>query len=175
MLCGAKVILISGPTDLQPPPNVKIIKVKTAKEMDKAVKNNLKSDVAIFTAAVGDFSPNKITNVKIKKENLKNIILKKNPDIIKNASLNKNNRPKYIIGFALETNNHIKNAKNKLIEKNCDLIVVNKISKKNNIFGSDYNQVTMISHKKINVLRKMTKIDVAKILVNKIINNFDIK
>ena len=175
MFSGAKVVLISGPTDLQPPLNVKIIKVKTAKEMDKAVKNNLKSDVAIFTAAVSDFSPKKITNKKIKKENLKNIIIKKNPDIIKNASTNKNNKPKYIIGFAIETNNHIINAKNKLIKKNCDLIVVNKISKKNSIFGSDYNQVTMIDHSEINVLRKMTKIDVAKILVNKIINIFDVK
>ena len=116
MLNGAKVILISGPTDLSLPPNIKIIKVKTAKEMDKAVQNNLKSDIAIFTAAVVDFSPKKVTNAKIKKENLNNIILKKNPDIIKKASLN-NNRPKLIIGFAVETNNHIINAKNKLIEK----------------------------------------------------------
>ena len=174
MLNGAKVILISGPTDLQPPPNVKIIKVKTAKEMNKAVKNNLKSDVAVFTAAVCDVSPKKIVNVKIKKENLKNIILKTNTDIIKNASTNRNNRPKFIIGFAAETNNHIKNAKNKLIKKNCDLIVVNKISKKNNVFGSEYNQVTMISNNKINILKKMTKIDVAKILVNKIIDNFNL-
>ena len=174
MLNGAKVILISGPTDLPPPPNIKIIKVKTAKEMDKAVQNNLKSDVAIFTAAVVDFSPKKVTNVKIKKEDINNIILKKNPDIIKKASLN-NNRPKLIIGFAVETNNHIINAKKKLIEKKCDLIVVNKISKKNNIFGSDYNKVTIISQNKINVLKKMTKIDVAKILVNKIINDFDLK
>ena len=61
------------------------------------------------------------------------------------------------------------------MKKNCDLIVVNKISKKNNIFGSDYNQVSIISKNEINVLKKMTKIDVAKILVNKIINNFDLK
>ena len=174
MLNGAKVILISGPTDLPPPPNIKIIKVKTAKEMDKAVQNNLKSDVAIFTAAVVDFSPKKVTNVKIKKKDINSIILKKNPDIIKKASLN-NNRPKLIIGFAVETNNHIINAKNKLIEKKCDLIVVNKFSKKNNIFGSDYNQVSIISQNKTNVLKKMTKIDVAKILVNKIINDFDLK
>ena len=67
MLNGAKVILICGPTHLQPPPNVKTIKVRTAKEMDKAVKNNLRLDIAIFTAAVGDFTTKKIKNFKIKK------------------------------------------------------------------------------------------------------------
>ena len=51
----------------------------------------------------------------------------------------------------------------------------NKISKKNNVFGSEFNQVTMINHNEINVMKKMTKIDVAKILVNKIINDFDLK
>ena len=76
---------------------------------------------------------------------------------------------------SIRTNNHIANAKNKLIEKKCDLIVVNKISKKNNIFGSDYNKVTMISHNEIKILKKMTKINVAKILVNKIINHFHIR
>ena len=100
MLSGAKVFLISGPTDLQPPPNVKIIKVKTAKEMNTAVKKYSKSDIAIFTAAVSDVSPRKITRTKIKKENLKKIILKNNPDIIKNVSLKKNNRPKFVIGFS---------------------------------------------------------------------------
>ncbi len=175
MLSGARVVLISGPTDLQPPPNVKIIKVKTAEEMNTTVKKYSKSDIAIFTAAVSDVSPIKITRKKIKKENLKNIILKNNPDIIKNVSLKKKNRPKFIIGFSLETNNHIINAKNKLIDKKCDLIVINKISKKNNIFGSDYNKVTMISLNEIKVLRKMTKIDVAKILVNKIINHFHVR
>ena len=172
MLSGAKVTLISGPTNLQPPPNIKIIKVQTAKEMNKAVKNNLKSDIAIFTAAVSDISLKKSINIKIKKENLNKIILKKNPDIIKTASSNKNNKPNFIVGFAAETNNYVINAKKKLIEKGCDLIVLNKINKKDSIFGSEFNKVTIISHNQIDKLKKMTKIDVAKILVNKIIDNF---
>ena len=61
-----------------------------------------------------------------------------------------------------------------MIEKNCDLIVVNKISKKNNVFGSEFNQVTMINHNEIDVMKKMTKIDVAKILVNKIMTNLNL-
>ena len=175
MLSGAKVILVSGPTKIQPPPNIKVIKVNTAKEMNKAVKSNLKLDIAIFTAAVSDISPKKITNMKIKKKNLNNILLKKNPDIIKNISSNKNKRPKYIIGFAAETNDHINNARKKLINKGCDMIIVNKISKKNNVFGSDYNKITMIDSKNIIIHKKMTKIDVAKIIVNKIVENLDIK
>ena len=173
MLVGANVTLISGPTNLQPPPKVKLIKVLTAQEMDKAVKKNPKVDIAVFAAAVSDVSPKKITSKKIKKEKLKKIILKKNPDIIKNISLNSSKKPRFIVGFAAETNDHINNAKKKLITKGCNLIVVNKISKKNNVFGSDFNQVAIVDHNEVNKLRRMTKIDIAKILVNKIINNFE--
>jgi len=137
------------------------------------VRKNLKTDIAVFTAAVSDVSPKKTTTSKIKKEKLKKIILKENPDILKNTSLNSSIRPKFVVGFAAETNNHINNAKKKLITKNCDLIVVNKISKKNNVFGSEYNQVAIIDHSNVNELKRMTKIDVAKKLVNRIINNFE--
>jgi len=173
MLVGANVTLISGPTYLQPPPKVKFIKVLTAKEMYKAVKKNSKTDVGVFTAAVSDIAPKKTTALKIKKEKLKKIILKKNPDIIKNISLNSSKKPKFIIGFAAETNNYINNAKKKLITKSCNLIVVNSISKKNNVFGSEFNQVAIVDHNEVNKLRRMTKINIAKILVNKIINHFE--
>ena len=117
ILSGAKVTLISGPTNLQAPFKSKLIKVKTAKEMYKAVKKNLKTDIAIFTAAVADVSPKNFSKVKIKKENFKKIDLKKNKDILYEVSPLKKNRPKIVIGFAAETTNHIKNAKNKLIKK----------------------------------------------------------
>ena len=170
MLNGADVTLISGPTNLQPPPNVKLIKVKTAKEMFKATKNYLKADVSVFAAAVSDISPVKLINKKIKKEKLKNILLKRNPDIIKNTSNNKR-KQSYIVGFAAETTDYINNAKKKLLAKGCDLIVANKIHKKNNVFGSDFNKVAIISNNKISKFKKMTKINVAKILVNRIIDN----
>jgi len=173
MLVGANVTLISGPTNLQPPSKVKFINVLTAQEMNKTVRKNLKTDIAVFTAAVSDIAPKKITNQKIKKEKLKKIILKKNPDILKNISLNPSVKPKFVVGFAAETNNYINNAKKKLITKGCNLIVVNKISKKNNVFGSEYNQVAIIDHNNVNKLKRMTKIDVAKKLVNRIINNFE--
>ena len=140
--------------------------------MNAAVVNNAKVDVAIFTAAVSDFTIKKSTSKKIKKEKFNKILLKKNPDIIKNISLKKIKKPKFIVGFAAETNNHINNAKKKLIEKGCDLVIVNKINKKNDVFGSDFNQVSFITHDKIIKLKKMTKIDVAKSLISKIIDNF---
>ena len=166
ILSGAKVTLISGPTNLQAPPKSKLIEVQTANEMFKAVKKNLKTDIAIFTAAVSDASPKIFSKVKIKKENFKKISLKYNKDILYETSLSKNYRPKIIIGFAAETTNHIQNAKIKLIKKNCDAIVVNKIDKKNKVFGSNMNKVSIITHKKVINLKKTTKINVAKKIVN---------
>ena len=175
MLVGANVTLISGPTNLQPPSKVKFIKVLTAKEMNETVrKNSSKNDIFVFAAAVSDVSPKKTTALKIKKEGFKRILLKKNPDIIRNITLNSSKKTKFVVGFAAETNNFINNAKKKLISKKCNLIVLNKINNKNNVFGSEFNQVTIIDRNEVNNLRRMTKIDVAKILVNKIINNFKI-
>ena len=130
--------------------------------MYKAVKKNLKTDIAIFTAAVVDSIPIKISKIKIKKENFKKIDLKKNVDILYEISTLKSNRPKIIIGFAAETTDHIKNAKIKLIKKNCDAIVVNKIDKKNKVFGSDMNKISIITKVKILNYRKNSKVNIAK-------------
>ena len=164
-LSGAYVTLISGPTNMQPPHNVKLIKVKTAKEMDSASKKNSKVDIAFFTAAVSDFSPIKFNKTKIKKENISKIDLKKNMDILKSISSLKKNRPNLVIGFAAETDNHILNAKKKLVEKKCDIIVVNKIDKKNQVFGSNFNKVSFIKDNYIKNHKKMTKVNVAKELL----------
>ena len=162
ILSGAKVTLISGPTNLQAPFKSKLIKVKTAKEMYTAVKQNLKKDIAIFTAAVADVSPKNFFKTKRKKENFKKINLKINKDILyKTASLKKN-RPKIVIGFAAETTDHIKNAKIKLIKKKCDAIIVNKIDKRNKVFGSDMNKISIITKDKILNFKKTTKTNVAK-------------
>ena len=165
ILSGAKVILVSGPTNLQTPFKSKLIKIKTAKEMLSTVKKNSNVDIAIFTAAVSDVSPKTISKTKIKKENLRSIHLKKNPDILYKISSLKKNRPKIIVGFAAETNNHIYNARNKLSKKNCDIIVVNKIDKKNKVFGSDKNKVSFITNEKILNFKKTSKINVAKKLI----------
>ena len=165
ILSGAKVTLISGPTNLQAPFKSKLIKVKTAKEMYDAVKKNLKIDIAVFAAAVSDFTPLNKNNNKIKKNNLKVIKLKKNKDILKEISQLKKNRPRIVVGFAAETKNHISNAKKKLHEKKCDAIIVNKIDKFNNVFDSDFNKATFISkYKKID-FKKMSKVKLARNIV----------
>ena len=174
VLSGAKVTLVSGPTNIQAPTNTKIIKVKTSKEMYNAVLKNLPKDIAIFTSAVTDISPTKKNNNKIPKNRINNISVKKNIDIIRSVAIKKKIKPKYIVGFAAETNNHILNAKNKLKNKKCDLIVLNKITKKNNVFGSDYNQIEIIDKNKIKKYKKMTKIDVAKTIINRVAEEFKI-
>jgi len=171
ILSGAKVTLISGPTNLQPPFKAKLIKVKTAKEMFNAVKLNSKVDIAIFTAAVADASPTRTYKHKIKKEKLKNITLIHNKDILYEISSLKKNRPKIIIGFAAETNNHINNAKKKLLQKKCDAIIVNKIDKNNKVFGSDMNKISFVSkHQTLN-FKKTSKSNVAKKIINLIGEN----
>ncbi len=175
ILSGAKVILISGPTNLQPPIKAKIIKVKTAKEMNNAVQKYTNVDIAIFTAAVSDVSPLNRTNIKIKKHKLTNIALKNNPDVVKNFSKKTNKRKNFIIGFAAETNNHISNARKKMNNKGCDLIVVNKINKQNNVFNSEFNKVSIMNKNIVKNYNKMTKKNVAKLLIKEIINNFVIK
>ena len=170
-LSGAKVILITGPVNIAKPANVKTIKIKTANEMNKIVQKNLPCDIAIFTAAVSDIRPINYKNYKIKKNKLKKISFKQNPDIIKNVSLKTNKRPKLIIGFALETNNEIANAIKKIKSKECDWIVVNKLNKYNNVFGSDYNKVTFVKNKSITSFKKMTKTNVSKKIIKEIIND----
>ena len=127
VLSGAKVTLISGPTNLEPPNNVKLIKVKSADEMLIAVnKANKNIDLAIFAAAVSDFKPKFKNFKKIKKNKIKKLDLIKNIDILSNIANKKRGRPKIVVGFAAETDG-VKNAKTKLIKKNCDLIIYNQI------------------------------------------------
>ena len=165
ILSGASVTLISGPTNIQAPLESRLIKVKTAKEMYNAVKKNIKVDIAIFAAAVSDLTPLNKSKNKIKKDDLQIIKLKKNKDILKEVSHLKKNRPGVIIGFAAETRDHISNARKKLFEKKCDAIIVNKINKYNDVFNSDFNKVTFITKKKKVDFKKMSKIKVAKHIV----------
>tara|TARA_X000000368_G_C22993808_1_gene695639 strand:- start:46 stop:1212 length:1167 start_codon:yes stop_codon:yes gene_type:complete len=168
VLSGAKVTLISGPTNLPAPSKCKLIKVKTANEMFNAVKKYSKVDIAIFAAAVSDVSPKKFSINKIKKDEFKSIDLINNKDIIKEVSFLKKKRPKIVIGFAAETNNSIKNAKKKLFSKNCDAIILNKINKKNTVFGSDLNQISFITKKNNLKFKKMSKTNVAKKIIEEI-------
>ena len=167
VLYGAKVILVSGPTNLDPPPNLKFIKINSANEMYEKIKNISNIDIGIFTAAVSDFKNKNINNLKIKKHKKININLINNIDILEKIGKDKKQRPKFLVGFAAETGS-TKNAKKKLINKNCDMIIYNKISSKNIVFNSDYNKISVITKNKIINFKKMTKINCAKEIINQI-------
>ena len=166
---GAKVILISGPTNLDPPPNVKFIQIKSAKDMYKKIKNISNIDIGFFTAAVSDYKNKIILNTKFKKKKSINLNLVQNIDILEKISINKNKRPKILVGFAAETGS-ISYAKKKLINKNCDMIIYNKVSKKNKVFGSDYNKISIITNNEIKNFKKMTKVNCAKEIIKYVYN-----
>ena len=147
---GFETTLISGPTNLQVDNNINLIKVETADEMFKATQGNLPVDVAIFSAAVADFKVKKRNDEKIKKKEYLRLELEKNIDILDYVSKHNSLRPKLVIGFAAETNNIKENAKKKLMEKNCDWIIVNDVSNKNIGFDSNFNEVSIFyKNKKI--------------------------
>jgi len=167
---GAEVILISGPTSIQPPQNVKLIKVKTADEMFiQTIKYNKKIDIAVFCAAISDFKVRKINNKKIKKNTFTTLKLIKNVDILKKISTQKTNRPKFVVGFSAETDSKILASK-KLEEKKCDMIIYNKISKNNKVFGLDENKISILTKNKIVNYSKFSKLKCANLILDAIYN-----
>ena len=125
---GYDTTLISGPTNLEPPRNVKLIKINSADQMFKQTINSLPVDVAIFSAAVSDFKVVKISKNKIKKTDSVSLRMIKNKDILDYVSKHNSLRPKLVIGFSAETENIEANSLSKLNEKNCDWIIANDVS-----------------------------------------------
>ena len=167
---GADVTLIAGNIrEIIFLPQENIIRVKTAEEMFLAVQKNLpKTNVFIGCAAVSDFKVKNFSNQKIKKTAEKNLILEleKNPDILEFVGTSKK-RPNLVIGFAAESENLQKYAKEKLQKKNCDLIVANDVEA-GKIFGSDQTKVFLVSKNKSENLGKISKAELARILAEKI-------
>tara|TARA_B100000700_G_C14949240_1_gene810820 strand:- start:248 stop:1453 length:1206 start_codon:yes stop_codon:yes gene_type:complete len=173
---GFETTLISGPTDLNVSTDINLIKVETADQMFKATQKSLPVDVAIFSAAVGDFKLKEIKMEKLKKNNDLNLNLEKNIDILNYISNHNSLRPKLVIGFSAETNNVEKNSIKKLITKNCDWIVANDVSDKTIGFNSDYNEVKIfykdkkISNEKLN---KKKKSAISDEIVDRVINQLN--
>ena len=142
---GAEVTLVSGPSSLKAPDRVHTISVTSAAEMLNACETYFEdADIVVMSAAVADYTPVEVATQKIKKkENEFSIELKKTADIL--ATLGAKKREKQLlIGFALETNNELENAKDKLIRKNLDFIVLNSMQDKGAGFATDTNKVTII-------------------------------
>ena len=168
---GVKTTLISGPSALKKPENVNFIKVESADQMYAETKKILPVDIAVCTAAVTDFKPEKYENKKIKKDSL-SINFKRNIDILEFLSKNNLQRPKLVVGFAAETNDIIKFAKEKKNRKHCDWIVANDVSNSKIGFDSEYNTVSIIHEDKIEKIEKNLKSYIANKIAKKIINNF---
>lgn len=152
-------------------PYVKYIKVTNAKNMLREAKKYADVDLAIFNAAVSDYRVKKISLIKIKKKKDLNLNLIKNPDILFTISSMKK-RPKIIVGFAYETNNYKIYAKKKLINKNCDFLVLNYPLSNNKIFSSNRNNGLILDrHLKWTNIGNLTKKSFAKKIIQHIISN----
>ena len=171
---GASVILVSGPTHCVINNNlVKIIKVVSAQEMFDACHHYFDEvDVAIAAAAVADYKPKNVASQKIKKEaNDFSIELEKTKDIL--YSLGKLKKDQFLIGFALETENEIENAKLKIKKKNLDLIILNSLRDEGAGFGKITNKVTFINKKlEVEQMELKSKEAVAVDILNKVITHF---
>ena len=167
---GANVCLISGPTNLKKPKNIKsFIQVKTAYEMLKECETNIPKDLFISVAAVSDWKIKKYFKNKIKKKKSDiSFQLTVNEDILKSISTH-SKRPRLVVGFAAETNEIEKNAKSKLRRKKCDLIIANDISK-NEVMGGDMNSVHIFNKSRcLAKYKTMKKVTLSKKILTEII------
>ena len=166
---GAEVTLISGPTALSVPPQIKYIAVRSAAQMREAVLNHLESaSILIMAAAVSDYRPKQRAPEKIKKSKLETVLeLELNPDILAEAGKKKNSR--IMVGFAAETENLLQNTREKLEKKNLDLIVANDVTLPGAGFKADTNIVKIMDRSgKVEELPLMTKEDLADCILDRI-------
>lgn len=155
---GANVTLISGPVSLSCSKKIHRIDVESCQEMYNAAVGCFKTaDAAVLCAAVADFRPSQLSETKIKrKDNNLELSLCPTQDIARQLGKNKRDN-QVLVGFALETNDEVANAKKKLLSKNLDFVVLNSTRNKGTTFKSDYNQVDIISNEESLAFDKKTK------------------
>ena len=165
---GARVLLVSGPTSLTPPSAAEVTRVESTEEMRNAVLQRLsQSSIVIKTAAVADYRPRSASGQKIKRKGPMTLELEVTPDILKEMSLKKTSQ--IIVGFAAETENVLENARQKLLSKNLDAIVVNDVSREGVGFDSDRNAVTIITRDDVVEVTETTKWEVAQRVLDQIV------
>ena len=167
---GAEVVLVSGPTSLNVHnSNIKLVRVNSAREMYEACNSEFpQCNAAVLSAAVADFTPQNVSDTKIKrKDNNLEITLKPTDDIA--ASLGKQKGDRVLVGFALEKENELENAIGKLERKNFDFIVLNSMNDKGAGFNHDTNKITIINRsKEVKNYDLKSKVMVAKDIVDEI-------
>ena len=168
MLRGADVTLVSGPTNIAPPPFVKVINIKSAQDMFEAVSANAPDMDFIFkAAAVADYTPAAYADNKMKKKDGDlSIPLKRTQDILKH--LGEHRIPGQVIcGFSMETENMLENSRAKLSKKNVDMICANNLKQSGAGFGVDTNIITLITKDDITELPLLSKEEAANAILNK--------
>ena len=167
---GAEVVLVAGPVTLNSNKAIRRVNVESCDEMyNAAVAEMPDADVAILTAAVADYRPAVVADKKIKREKSGAITLSLTPTHDIAAALGKMKRHgQLLVGFALETNDAMANAKDKLQRKNLDMIVMNTLQNKGTCFRTDNNQVTIIGHGFVQEYDKKPKSEVAKDIADKL-------
>jgi phosphopantothenoylcysteine decarboxylase/phosphopantothenate--cysteine ligase len=172
---GAEVILITGPTQQKVSHSlINVIPVVSAQDMYNTAHEYFKTvDIAILSAAVADYKPKEVASQKIKKKaSTLTLELEKTKDIL--ASLGEIKTNQYLVGFALETDNELENAKDKLKRKNLNLIVLNSLNDTGAGFKSDTNKVTFIdAEDTVTEFQLKSKADVANDLLNKILEQIN--
>lgn len=160
---GAEVLLISGPSALAVPPNVKAVQVESTNEMLEACLAAYDGvDIVIKAAAVADYRPRDVADQKIKKktDDALIVVMDKNPDILKTLGAKKTHQ--VLVGFAAETQNLLANAREKVVKKNLDMIVANDVTAAGAGFNSDTNIVKFLyANGDVWELEQMPKVDVA--------------
>ena len=169
---GASVTVVAAMTSVEPPPNVKIIRVVSADEMYAAVKKAMpKSTIFIGAAAVADYAPANASGAKIKKDGRDFMILelKKTPDILSEVSKKRPNGM-LVVGFAAETNDVVGYARSKMEKKGLDLVVANDITKKGAGFNTDTNIATILTRAGSEIeLPLMSKREMAERILDEVV------
>ena len=168
---GADVLLISGPSALAAPPNVRVVNVETTNEMLEACLAAYGDvDIVIKAAAVADYRPRDVADQKIKKktDDALTVVMDKNPDILKTLGAKKEQQ--VLVGFAAETQNLLANAREKVVKKNLDMIVANDVTAAGAGFNSDTNIVKFLfAYGDVRELEQMPKVDVANKILDEAI------
>lgn len=158
---GARVLLVTGPTNLTPPGAAEVTRVETAEEMRQAVMKLLpQATIVIKTAAVADYRPKDAAEQKIKRSGPIALQLEPTADIL--AEVGRRKRGQIVVGFAAETQNILENARKKLASKSLDAIVVNDVSGEGMGFDSERNAVTIITQDEVVEVPETTKWEVAQ-------------
>ncbi len=163
---GAKVVLVSGPTALQPPSAAETVIVETAQQMRTAVLDRWeRADIVVMAAAVADYHVKNISPEKIKRNGSLELQLEPNPDILADLGSLRQASGKTsptLVGFAAETGNMLENARAKLTKKAVDAIVLNNVARTDIGFNADRNEVTVVTHAEAIHVPAANKLDIAQ-------------